>query len=110
MNPDLPPLPGSYQRSHRLLGPGLHKLHVSCRHFSDLTLQSMDRPLTRGEKFRSRFHFMICSVCRKFEKQMRSLPALVQASFADQEARKPDPEFLTSVRSKLERISKEPNP
>jgi hypothetical protein len=67
----------------------------------------MDRPLTHGEKFRRRFHFIICSVCRKFEKQMRSLSALVKASFADQEPRKPDPEFLSSVRAKLESISKE---
>ena len=110
MKSDLPPLPESYCRSHKLLGPGLHKLQVSCRHFADLSLQSMDRPLTLGEKFRRRFHFVICSVCRNFEKQVRSLSALVKASFPDQEVRKPDPEFLSSVRAKLESISRDPNP
>ena len=110
MKPDLPPPPKSYCNSHKLLGSGLHKLHLSCSNFTDLTLQSMDRPLNLGEKFRRRFHFLICSVCRKFEKQIHSLTALAKASFADQEARKPDPEFLSSVRAKLESISKDPNP
>jgi hypothetical protein len=80
-------------------------LDLSCAHFSDLTIQAMDRPLTRGERFRHRFHFIACSVCRKFEQQMRSLPALVRTTFAEQEARKPDPEFLVSVRGKLEGIA-----
>jgi hypothetical protein len=110
MKPELPPPPESYCRSHKLLGSGLQKLQLSCSHFSDLTLQSMDRSLTPAEKFRCRFHFVICSVCRKFEKQMRSLSALVRASFAEQEPQKPDPEFLSSVRAKLESISNDPNP
>jgi predicted anti-sigma-YlaC factor YlaD len=109
MKPALPPPPESYCRSHKLLGSGLHKLHLSCRHFSDLTLQSMDRPLTPAEKFRCRFHFIMCSVCRKFQKQMRSLSMLVRASFADQEPPKPDPGFLASVRARLESISKDTN-
>jgi NMD protein affecting ribosome stability and mRNA decay len=69
----------------------------------------MDRPLTHAEKLRYRLHFIICSVCRKFEKQMRSLNALVKVSFADQERQEPDSKFLTSVRAKLETLSKDSN-
>lgn len=109
MKSDLPPPPESYCRSHKLLGSGLYRLHLSCSHFADLSLQSMDRPLSLAEKFRHRLHFIICSVCRKFEKQMHSLTALVRASFADQEPQKPNPEFLLSVRAKLESIAKDSN-
>lgn len=109
MKPPLPPPPRSYCRSHKLLGSGMHKLQISCSHFSDLTLQSMDRPLTLGEKLRFRLHFTICSVCRKFQKQMRSLTALVKGSFAEQEPQKPDPEFLSTVRTELERLAKDQN-
>jgi hypothetical protein len=105
MKPELPPLPKSYYRAHRVLGPGMHKLHLSCSHFADLSLQSMDRPLTLVEKIRYRIHFILCSVCRNFEKQMRSLSALVRSSFAGQKPETPTPEFLSSVREKLESIA-----
>lgn len=105
----LPPPPESYCRSHKLLGLGLHKLKISCSHFSDLTLQAMDRPLTAREKFRMRLHYIMCSICRSFEKQMRSLSRLVRASFSEQTPPAPDPDFLTSVRAKLESISKDSN-
>ncbi len=87
----------------------MHKLHLSCSHIADLTLQSMDRPLTLGEKIRYYFHYFICPVCRKFEKQMRSLTELIRVSFAGQEPQKPNPEFLSSTRAKLESIFKDPN-
>lgn len=105
----LPPPPESYRRSHKLLGPGLHKLHLSCSHAAEINLQSMDRPLTPGEKVRHWIHYIICPVCRKFEKQMCSLSALVRSSFTEQEPPKPDPGFLSSVRAKLEGIANDPN-
>jgi hypothetical protein len=106
MKPELPALPESYYRSHKVLGPAMHKLHVSCRHFAELSLVSMDRPLTLGEKFRHRFHFLICSVCRDFEKQMRSFAELVRASFTGRKTEDPSPDFLASVRGKLEVVAK----
>lgn len=64
-------------------------------------MQAMDRPLTRSEKMRYRFHYLICTICRNFEKQIHALPELVRASFAAQEPAKPDPDFLAAVRAKL---------
>lgn len=110
MNSALPPPPKSYRRSHKLLAPALHKLHLSCSHISEINLQSMDRPLTVGEKIRHWLHYTICPVCRKFEKQMRSFTALVKSSFASQEPPEPDPEFLSSLRAKLESIGEGNNP
>ena len=110
MKANLPPPPKSYRRSHKLLAPVLHRLHMSCDHFSDLTLQSMDRRLTPGEKLRHFLHFIACSVCRKFVKQMRALSQLVKASVAEQEERRPDPGFLTAVRARLHDIAGETEP
>jgi hypothetical protein len=80
---------------------------LSCGQFAELALQAMDRPLTRREKLRYRCHFVICAICRNFEKQMRSLPALVRASFAAKEPAKPDPKFLVAVRAKLSQASED---
>lgn len=101
MKPSIPPPPLSYRLSHKVLGPILNQLHVSCGHFSELNLRAMDRPLTPGERFRHRFHLVACSLCRRYERQMRSLAALVRAGVAEQEETRPSPEFLEKVRSEL---------
>jgi hypothetical protein len=107
MKPNLPPAPESYRRSHKLLGPALNKLHLSCSHFSELTVVSMDRKLTFGERLSQIIHFCVCGMCRKVVKQMQSLRALVRASFAEETTRQPDPEFLNNLRGKLKEISSE---
>lgn len=107
MKPDLPPPPAEYCRNHRVLGPGMHKLGISCRHFAELSLGAMDRPLTLREKFRHHFHYLICSICRGFQKQMLSLTALVRMSVATREAEKPDDDFLRAVRQELTRVAGE---
>ncbi len=109
MNPDLPPPPDDYCKSHKRLGTGLRKMGLSCGQFAELSLQAMDRPLTRREKLRYRCHFILCAICRNFEKQMHSLPALVRASFSAQEPAKPDPAFLAAVRTKLSQEPKDQN-
>lgn len=107
MNPKLPPPSPFYRRAHRVIGPCFHSLGLSCRHFADLTLKSMDQPLSFREKFRRRFHFFSCSVCRGFQKQMLSLTALVRMSVATREAEKPDDDFLRAVRQELTRLAGE---
>jgi len=107
MRTKLPPAPDSYRRSHKLLGPGLNKLNLSCSHFSELTVLSMDRKLTFGERLSQILHFCVCRMCRKVVKQMQSLRALVRTSIAQDKLRQPDPEFLTGLRAKLKDISSE---
>ena len=107
MKPNLPPAPEEYRRSHRRLGPVLHKLHLSCSRFSELTVISMDRPLTFRERLSQILHFSICGICRKVAKQMHSLRALVRASVMQDETRQPDPEFLAALHEKLKQISRE---
>jgi hypothetical protein len=105
MKTNLPPAPEDYRRSHKLLGPALNKLHLSCGHFSELTVLAMDRRLSFGERFRSFVHFCVCGMCRKVVRQMRSLRALVRASVMQEQSRRPDPEFLATLRDKLKEIS-----
>lgn len=109
MKPNLPPPPDAYCNSHKRLGPGLHKLGLSCGHFAELSLKAMDRPLTRREKWRYRCHFLVCAICRNFEKQMLSLHALVNASFSSKEPAQPDPAFLDAVRARLNQEAKDQN-
>ncbi len=110
MNPKPPPPKKFYLRAHRVIGPCFHSLGISCRHFAELTLISIDRPLTLREKFRRALHFISCSVCRGFKRQMDSLTALVRSSFANRETPVPEPEFLSSVRNELTRLSAESPP
>lgn len=107
MNRNLPPPSPFYRHAHRVIGPCFHRLGLSCRHFADLTLRSMDQRLTPRERIRRRFHFLSCSVCRGFQKQMVSLTALVRLSVATREAEPPDPEFLRTVRQELTRVAGE---
>lgn len=107
MNRNLPPPSPFYRRAHRVIGPCFHRLGLSCRHFTDLTLRSMDQPLTFRERLRRRLHFFSCSVCRGFQKQMLSLTALVRMSVATREAEQPDPDFLRAVRQELTRVAGE---
>ena len=107
MNRNLPPPSPFYRRAHRVIGPCFHRLGISCKHFTDLTLRSMDQPLTLREKFRRRFHFFSCSVCRGFQKQMLSLTALVRMTVATREVEPPDAEFLRAVRHELTRVAGE---
>ena len=107
MKPELPPPPADYCRKHRVLGPGMQKLGISCRHFAELSVEAMDRSLTAREKFRHHFHYLICSICRGFQKQMLSLTALVRMSVATREAEQPDPDFLKAVRQELTRVADE---
>jgi hypothetical protein len=107
MRTQLPPPPPSYRLSHKVLGPVMKQLHLSCGHFSDLTLRAMDRPLTSGERFRHRLHLAVCSLCRRYERQMRSLGALVRADVARREETRPSPDFLEKVRRELEKTPRD---
>lgn len=107
MRTQLPPPPRSYRLSHKVLGPILNQLHLSCAHFSELNLRAMDRPLTSGERFRQRFHLVACSLCRRYERQMRSLGALVRADAAQREETRPSPEFLEKVKRELEKTPRD---
>lgn len=47
--------------------------------------ESMDRPLTRGERLALGLHRAICSYCRRFGRQMQLLRRLVRTERAHDE-------------------------
>lgn len=113
MKTNLPPPPRDYQKSHQLIGAWMHKHHLSCEHYTHLSISAMDRPLGISEKFHRWIHFFMCSVCRKFTKQIASLRMLVKRHASDLAATKPTDEFLQSLRKELASTTPEnssPNP
>ncbi len=50
---------------------------MSCRKATELISVSMDRPLTRGEKVKLRFHLVICTACRRYRRHVGLLRELL---------------------------------
>lgn len=46
---------------------------LTCKQASQLLSQSLDRPLTGGERFRLRFHLLLCKFCKRFGQQIVGL-------------------------------------
>lgn len=51
---------------------------LTCKQASQLLSQSLDRPLTRGERFRLRFHILICRFCKRFGQQIVGLSTAIR--------------------------------
>ena len=51
---------------------------LTCKQASQLLSQSLDRPLTRGERFRLRFHLLICKFCKRFGQQLIGLRTAIR--------------------------------
>lgn len=87
-----PPRPAlSYRFMQALMGPFMKMAGLSCRHFAELCSAELDRPLTSGERFRYRFHSMMCRVCRPLPRQFAALSALTHCCEDDSAAGSPDP-------------------
>ena len=46
---------------------------LTCKQASQLLSQSLDRPLKGGERFRLRFHLLLCKLCKRFGQQIVGL-------------------------------------
>lgn len=51
---------------------------LTCKQASQLISQSLDRPLSLGNRIRLRFHLVICDACMHFKKQMHVLQKALQ--------------------------------
>ena len=102
---EIPPSPESYRKSHRLLGPYLHRAKFSCSHFAALSDASRDRKLNFGEKARYFLHRLICTFCANYDKQMRALSAVLKAAYHEKTKLEPDAAFLNSLRKKLDEVA-----
>ncbi len=59
--------------------------HISppCSEITLLASKGIDTPLTLRERFTLQFHFMICSGCNRFNKQIQSLQKIIRESFGN---------------------------
>jgi len=46
---------------------------LSCKEVSELASESLDRPLTAGERLRMGLHLALCGLCRRYRRQIRFL-------------------------------------
>lgn len=59
----------------------LAMLALRCPHATRLISESMDRPLTRRERFGLRMHLLTCHPCARFRKQIGMLRGLFARQF-----------------------------
>lgn len=52
---------------------------VTCREASELLSQMQDRPLTRRERLRLRFHLAICNYCSRFARHLAFMREAMRA-------------------------------
>ena len=46
---------------------------LSCKKVTRLVSESLERPLTLGEKTQLKLHLLICSACTNFDKNLKTL-------------------------------------
>ncbi len=56
---------------------------LTCKQASELVSQSLDRSLTRGERWSLRFHLLICVACARFNRQLASIQAVIDKWLSD---------------------------
>jgi hypothetical protein len=71
-------------------------LALSCREASRLISESLDRKLTRRERWSLRIHTLLCRICRRFARQMdmireavANMPNALREKWTDNTARLP---------------------
>lgn len=75
---------------------------ISCKKAAELTCQLLDRPLSRWEHFKLRFHLTMCRNCAAFRRQSKNLDRLIKLRFHTQIT---DEAFKRAVTDALSRES-----
>ena len=52
---------------------------MNCKEATRLLSEKKDRPLSKKEKMSLKFHTMMCSACRNFDKQMDAISVFAQS-------------------------------
>lgn len=58
---------------------------LTCKQVSEFVSQSLDRKLTRRERWALRFHLLICVACARFNRQLASMQKAIDRWLADSE-------------------------
>ncbi len=65
---------------------------LSCKDVSKLVSESLEHPLPFRKRMGVRMHLMMCSLCRRYQRQMLQLRALVKGAAASEPESGPLPE------------------
>ena len=74
---------------------------LSCKQASQLVSQSLERQLSGGERFKLRFHLLICRFCKRFAQQL----ALIKLALKKQVASIENDEKIRLSQSAQKRIA-----
>ena len=61
-----------------MVRPGRQSIVINCKEASQLLSQAQERPLERKERTGLRFHLLMCSMCREFDRQLALLRAAMR--------------------------------
>ena len=75
-------------------------LTLNCREAAELLSADLDRSLTRGERLSLRAHVLICSACRRFGAQVRTLRTVLREADLP-EADAPDASLTDAARARI---------
>ena len=53
------------------------KLMLTCKQASQIISQSLDKPLSRSDRLKLKFHLLICKACSRFNKQLHLIKTTV---------------------------------
>jgi len=56
---------------------------LTCKQASELVSQSLDRTLTRSERWSLRFHLLICVACARFNRQLHTIQTVIDKWLSD---------------------------
>lgn len=107
--PEPPPAPPRYIEGHKLIGPFLHATGLTCRKFTELSVERMDSPLKPLSKLRWILHWLLCDLCRPLPRRLANLRVLMRevdrrGDLADPAAQLPE-ESRTRMMEALRRES-----
>jgi hypothetical protein len=58
---------------------------LTCKQASELASQSLERALTRSERWSLRFHLLVCVACARFNRQLASIQRVMNKWLSDTE-------------------------
>ncbi len=76
-------------------------VRLRCKHATRLISQSMERPLTRGEKISLGVHLFVCKWCRRYRRQLQLMQEMIQ-EFASIETTHAGTRMPESARRRIE--------
>jgi len=105
----VPPPPLRYRLIYGILCPVMKLVGLSCRQFAELAAHRFDRPLTKFENLRFRFHRMMCGLCRPLLAQLDALRKLTRCACRENQCAPPAVELPAATKQRIrETLEQEP--